>query len=207
MLWVIISQSAPGYFGKRLNGAFLWVSDIVHVLSCKISLKKRRSQTATRALFKYISWQFFIFFFSEGIPRDRLRGCNKVVFHISHKCDIESQETLQSWQVMRRSRSCGLFRCESWPLWMSNKVEESLKVKASWLFDMERKRSQEDEWKESQAGGWSLQQHCGSIHHQGMNEFVSGQEKDVGVIETWGDESLDKNLTAGLEVRGASEIC
>lgn len=40
-----------------------------------------------------------------------------------------------------------------------------------------------------------------------MNEFVSGQENDVGVIETWGDESPDKNLTAGLGVRGASEIC
>lgn len=40
-----------------------------------------------------------------------------------------------------------------------------------------------------------------------MNEFVSVHKKDVGVIETWGDECLDKNLTAGLEVRGASEIC
>lgn len=28
------------------------------------------------------------------------------------------------------------------------------------------------------------------------------RKKDVGVIETWGDESLDKNLTAGLGVRG-----
>lgn len=28
------------------------------------------------------------------------------------------------------------------------------------------------------------------------------RKKDVGVIETWGNESLDKNLTAGLGVRG-----
>ena len=39
-----------------------------------------------------------------------------------------------------------------------------------------------------------------------MTEFVSGQEEDVAVIETWGDESLDKNLTAWW-VRGEPERC
>lgn len=30
----------------------------------------------------------------------------------------------------------------------------------------------------------SLQQPCGSIYHQDRTEFVSGQKKDVAVIET-----------------------
>lgn len=217
MLGVSIPQLYPGGFGQRLHLVFL---EFLMLWHRKINLNKRISQTTTWAHLQYNHWQDF--FWPEGTSEESVEGLQQssvtVVQRLSQKWGEESQETWQrhliaklasdEWkQELWTIRVCELtFWC--WIKW-------AVRWKSPWkwrpvdclIWQGRGARKMSKKKAKCEAREWSLQQHCGSIHHQGTTEFVGGQEKDVAVIETWGDESLDKNLTAWLGVRSASERC